>query len=268
MTAELALELYGVRIRISAPRDLLDQIKLKLAYGREIAAGDHACRPSSGEVPVIVHMGISARGGAEFVVTHEGEDLLRATADGAVEYLESQIRQQVSTLSPEKIFLHAGVVGFQGSAIVIPGVSHSGKTSLVAALVKAGASYLSDEYAVLDAQGLAHPFAKPLSIRSGTGESQNYPVESLGGVAADSALPVRLVVFAPYRALAEWKPVRLSGGDAILALLRHTAQARQRPADALAALKRVVEDAVVLSGERGEAADIAHGLLQELASTR
>ena len=36
----------------------------------------------------------------------------------------------------------------------------------MAALVRAGAEYYSDEFAPLDAGGLVHPFAKPLSIRN------------------------------------------------------------------------------------------------------
>ena len=57
-----------------------------------------------------------------------------------------------------RIFIHAGVVGWQGRAIVIPGRSFSGKSTLVAALLQAGATYYSDEFAVLDGRGYVHPF--------------------------------------------------------------------------------------------------------------
>jgi hypothetical protein len=43
--------------------------------------------------------------------------------------------------------------------MVLPGKSFAGKTTLVAALVRAGAEYWSDEYAVLDANGDVHPYA-------------------------------------------------------------------------------------------------------------
>jgi hypothetical protein len=58
------------------------------------------------------------------------------------------------------IFVHAGVVAWRGQAIVIPGATQSGKTSLVAALVRAGAEYFSDEYAVFDARGRVHPLPR------------------------------------------------------------------------------------------------------------
>src|ERR671929_229610 len=77
---------------------------------------------------------------------------------------------------------HAGVVGWQGRAILIPGRSFSGKSTLVAALVRAGATYYSDEFAVLDERGRVHPFPKKLSMRlEGSARPRFAPVEELGG---------------------------------------------------------------------------------------
>jgi len=53
--------------------------------------------------------------------------------------LESEIRQGVAAEARERIFVHAGVVGWRGSAILVPGRSRSGKTTLVAELVMEGA---------------------------------------------------------------------------------------------------------------------------------
>ena len=61
--------------------------------------------------------------------------------------------------------MHAGVVGWNGRALLLPGRTLSGKTTLVAELLRAGATYYSDELAVLDARGRVHPFPKPLAIR-------------------------------------------------------------------------------------------------------
>src|SRR5579862_5116240 len=66
------------------------------------------------------------------------------------EPLESDLQALVAGAARRRVFVHAGVVGWKGQAIVIPGRSYSGKTLLVAALVRAGATYYSDEYAVLD----------------------------------------------------------------------------------------------------------------------
>ena len=85
--------------------------------------------------------------------------------------LESTMRFQVALSSEQRLFIHAGVVGWRGRAIVIPGASFSGKTSLVAALVRAGATYYSDEFAVFDSHGLVHPYLKPLNMREHADQS-------------------------------------------------------------------------------------------------
>src|SRR5258706_3289708 len=69
-----------------------------------------------------------------------------------VSALESDLQLYLAERARRRIFVHAGVVGWQGRAVLIPGHSMSGKSTLVAALVRAGASYYSDEYAVLDAR--------------------------------------------------------------------------------------------------------------------
>src|SRR6201989_340392 len=61
--------------------------------------------------------------------------------------LESDLRLYVAERARRRVFVHAGAVGWRGRAILIPGRSFSGKTTLVAELVKAGAKYYSDEYA-------------------------------------------------------------------------------------------------------------------------
>ena len=66
--------------------------------------------------------------------------------------LESQIRIYMAVHAPDFIFVHAGVVAVDGGLLLLPGLSFAGKTTLVAALVKAGAVYYSDEYAPIDAK--------------------------------------------------------------------------------------------------------------------
>ncbi len=185
----------------------------------------------------------------------------------ALAVLESEIRQCVATGAERRTFVHAGVVGWRGRAIVIPGRSRSGKTTLVAELVKAGASYLSDEFAVLDGRGRVHPFAKPLSIRGASGcdrHARAQRAEELGGACATAPLPVGLVVLTEHRPGAPWRPERLTAGHAVLELLAHTVPARLRPEASLLSLERAVARAVVLKGPRGEARDLARILLRRL----
>src|SRR3954463_11769902 len=122
--------------------------------------------------------------------------------DPCLDALEVDARHTVSVLSTQRVFVHAGVVGWGGGAIVIPGDSFSGKTSLVAALVRRGATYYSDEYAPLDRSGRVHPFAKPLSIRG----DRKHSAEELGGATGRRPLTVRAIVQAPFREGAQWRP--------------------------------------------------------------
>src|SRR5438045_8281052 len=105
--------------------------------------------------------------------------------------LESHLRLCVAELAKHRVFVHAGVVGWKGKAIVIPGRSYSGKSTLVSELVKAGATYYSDDYAVFDARGRVYPFPKPLEMRDeGAFRQTKIGVEDFGGRNATKPIPV------------------------------------------------------------------------------
>src|SRR5260370_20995260 len=93
---------------------------------------------------------------------------------------ESHVQLTVAEYAPRRVFVHAGVVGWKNRAILIPGLSHSGKTTLVDQLIRAGATYYSDEYAVLDERGRVHPYARALGMRSrDSGESKKVRAEEI-----------------------------------------------------------------------------------------
>src|SRR5262249_208611 len=91
--------------------------------------------------------------------------------EGLFSELEANLQLLAAYRAEGYLFVHAGAVGWQGQAIVIPGRSFCGKTTLVSALVRAGATYYSDEFTVFDAQGRVHPYPLPLSIRDETGRN-------------------------------------------------------------------------------------------------
>jgi hypothetical protein len=196
-----------------------------------------------------------------YEVTLDGESrIVTPEREVALAVLDSQLRAHVAFHAPERVFVHAGVVARDGRAILIPGPSFSGKTTLVAALIAAGAVYYSDEYAVLDADGLVHPYPKPLSIREESARGDHTP-QSLGAVVGHDPLPVAVVAITSYRPGARWRPERRSPGDGAMALLANTVPARDRPREALAAVSRAAADALILEGERGDAPETATDLL-------
>jgi hypothetical protein len=184
----------------------------------------------------------------------------RGDLELALVMLEEQVRSYISLHAPGLVFVRAGVVGYDGRAVVIAGDSFSGKTTLVAALVRAGALYYSDEYAVLDADGRVQPFANahPDGVQIAVD-----PEERIAAVGREP-LPIGLVVVTYFNPGAEWLPTMLTGGAAALELLGHTPTVRTRPEEAMKAVTKALKGAVMVKGERGEAHEAASDLLDRL----
>jgi hypothetical protein len=188
--------------------------------------------------------------------------------EGILDSLEADLQLYVAERAPRRVFVHAGVVGWRGRAILLPGPSMSGKSRLVAELVRRGATYYSDEYAVLDGDGRVHPFARRLSIRADRGlDRTRWSAAALGGRTGTRSLPVGLVVVSRYRAGARWRPRRLSAAEGALELLANTVSVRRDPPRALAAIQQVVLGAPILRIVRGEARQTAGALLKALDSS-
>jgi hypothetical protein len=167
----------------------------------------------------------------------------------------------VGLYAPDHVFIHAGAVAWRNRVIVVPGRSRSGKTSMVHSLARAGALYLSDEYAVVDEHGLIHPYPRALGVRGPNGTSRRVPIASLGGTVATEAMPVALVLATTYRPDAHWEPTRETRANGLLALLDNTLIARHDPERCLAFLRRAIAEAVVLKGVRGDADTIVPMIL-------
>jgi hypothetical protein len=185
--------------------------------------------------------------------------------DALFETLESDLRLFVAEWAKHRVFVHAGVVGWKGQAIVIPGRSYSGKSTMVAELVRAGATYYSDEYAVFDTRGRVHPFSKPIELREeGKFVQTKVQVEDLGGHEGTKPLPVGLVLMTRFENGARWRPRKLTPGQGVLEMLFNTVSARRSPERALATLRVVASHARVLKGVRGDATDVISPLLKKL----
>jgi hypothetical protein len=166
-------------------------------------------------------------------------------------------------MATRRVFIHAGVVAWQGRAIVIPGASMSGKSTLIAELIRSGATYYSDEFAVLDDKGLVHPFAKPLSLRQpGSFNAIDYGVEHFGATAGVRPVPIGLVAIAHYTAGAKWRLRKITSGQGALALLSHAVAARLKPRRVIGTLRHALAPALILKGARGEASAAARQLLE------
>lgn len=177
-------------------------------------------------------------------------------------FLNSVLRLEVGEFAYERVFLHAGVVGWKGQAIIFPAKSFSGKSTLTAELVKNGAEYYSDEYAVLKSDGLVETFPKAISMRyfGGTRE-RDVPVEEFGGRVARESIPVGMVLFTSFSKEAVWNPELLSSGNAIMEILPHALTIRQDPAFSLKVLDLVAQRAIMVKSPRGDVKKFAKFLL-------
>jgi hypothetical protein len=249
----IAFEAFGVPVSVEvASAELLARVRSILPP---------ESRPCE-SVPEEHEFKLSTRDGVNYRVEHPGQSLPGSSdLDVALEVLDSELRAFIAMGAPGHVFVHAGVVALGERAIVMPGPTFSGKTTLVAQFVHAGAAYYSDDLAPLDREGFVHPYPKPLSIRSGSFSQTDHDVVSLGGSAGIGGLPIGLVVFTQYRPGAFWDPHHRSRGDGVLAMLANTVPARERPEDSLTALTRAVHGAVVLEGERGEALEVVERIL-------
>lgn len=254
------VDAYGVRVGLRVNKaEALDRLLACLPAGWKRAPS-----PAVETVYSVIVGGASSRPGAR--------PYHRAYADGAriartrdwdrlLFFLESELELHVGANARRRTFVHAGVVGWNGRAVLIPGATRSGKTTLVAALLRAGATYLSDEFALLDRLGRVHPYPRPLNLRGeGGGLPRRVPAEALGGRTGRRPLPVGLVLLTEFRPGARWRPRRVTPGRAALALLQNTVSARRHGAVAVERIRHVVGRAPAWAGPRGDAG----GLIAEL----
>ena len=258
---------YGVRIGLRVDcRALLDTIDrdpkyLNLPFGWRWVEDHEPDAPVSVRYQLMT--GVSG-GGCPTFRLYSGVDLVaderRLTDVGPA--LAAHAEPVIAERAPDLLFVHAGVVGWDNRAIVMPGASFAGKTTLVRAWLEAGATYYSDEFAVLDRAGRVHPFARPLAIRDGSSAvTHRVPAAALGAASGTTPLSVGLVLVTSYRPGARWRPRRLTAAPALLALMRHTVAARGNPAHSMPILKQAVSAGIALAGPRSEARPVVSALL-------
>src|SRR5437763_14107479 len=123
--AKLSIDAYGFRVALRAShRSALDALERAIPPGAWASdAGDVDARYSV----------VLADDGRQPHRLYHGEKCVTCTSDENTVFasLQSQLHFSVAVGARTRLFLHAGVVGWNGGAILIPGRSHAGKSSLV-----------------------------------------------------------------------------------------------------------------------------------------
>jgi hypothetical protein len=93
-------------------------------------------------------------------------------------------------------FVHAACAAVDGHAILLPRESHTGKSTIVASIVRLGARYCSDELAEVRTAGVG-TYPKPLYLRPPGVKNDTRKVVYLQEkeVAPDSTYPVSVITF-------------------------------------------------------------------------
>lgn len=265
LSFSFAFESYGVRVRIDA--------NSKTVFDEAVQTARSALIGQIAEIDPI-----SAEHSFEFEVNADGTCRLSQDGESMVDdrvssrlwrYFDSLVRILVAEFSTRFVFIHAGAVGWREKAIVIPGDSFFGKTTLVAELVRQGALYYSDEYAVFDENGLVHPFARPLSIRdeSDIGTKIRLSVESHGMEPGKAPIGVGSVLFTRYEPSAVSNLVPLTPGQAIVKVVSQTIAIKRNTEFAIKVLNKAFSDAIIMESPRSDAVDFAGQFLEFIDNT-
>jgi hypothetical protein len=254
--AGIALTAYGVKIGIRCNRpDVLDHLI-------QLRPPNSAVSPS----PVVEQMfsivvadSSTNKSIKRFNLAYVNDSRLVRDFEiqNVLRQVESEMQRVVAEEASTYHFVHAGVVEWAGKAVIIPGRTLSGKSSLVVEFLRAGACYYSDEYAVLDSKGRVYPFPRRLVTRDAEGRTtKEIDPQELGITIGKKPLPVGIVLLTQYRPRANWDPRRLSSAKSILALLSNSLSARRDPVRAMRILHKVATWSKAFKSSRGEAGQV------------
>lgn len=182
------------------------------------------------------------------------EDLSLATVKALDDALVHRIKRYRA--------IHAGAVAIDGRAVLLPGSTHAGKSSLVAELLRRGASYLSDEYALIDSDGLVHAYPRPLLLRDGRPIQSLVLPEELNSSFARDPLQVGCILALEYTPGGEWKVHKISQSEAVMLLLRNTPHELSESPQMTDFFLRVAGEAICFEGTRGDATQAVPHILE------
>ncbi|MCZ3386142.1 MAG: hypothetical protein LH630_04060 [Actinomycetia bacterium] len=183
----------------------------------------------------------------------------RFVAAGTIHWLANQ--GAVTSCDPASVQLHAGAVQLAEATLVLPAPMDSGKSTTVAAMVRRGFTYLTDEIVELTARGEIHrSYPKALSLdRSSIDLLGGIPEPFAGaarepqwhvpagwlGPAPEPRLPttVAALIFPVYTPQTASELVPMTPGEAAVSLAESTFRFPERSARSMPVLTNLAEQA-------------------------
>jgi hypothetical protein len=229
-----------------------------------------------------------ARFKSRYAVYFDGRHIVRTPSEPlALTYLLWHVNRAVVAESDRYLLVHAAAAAANGAAILLPAAMNSGKSTLVAGLVRRGFGYLTDEAAAIDpATTLVDPYPKAISIEIGSWDalSELRPAlaarfdrfsDELWRVVPDAVrpgsianrCPARLVVSPRFQPAAKTRLERISRAEGVLLLAEHSfnfASHGGAGLDTLAAVVRRCDCYRITFGSLDEACDEITNLAEAL----
>lgn len=261
---KFTFESFGVRVTIESNKD---EVLKKASDVARSALLDKLKIIENHSVDLGYRFGVGLDDNGTFYLFQNGEQTNHTDLEfHFFKNLNSMIRLTVAENAENRVFVHAGVVGWKDKAVVLPGSSHRGKTTLVAELIRNGADYYSDEYAIFDHLGLVHPFPRDLTVRSPEAELYETSVSprSVGAKIGGIPIVVGAVLLTEYREDSKWKPEILSLGEGILQTIPHTIPLHADTKFSLQVLNIAFKHAIIAKSFRGDAKTEAVDILSFL----
>jgi hypothetical protein len=158
--------------------------------------------------------------------------------------------------------VHAGAVLWDGRVLLLPGSTHAGKSSLVAELLRRGATYFSDEYALIDAEGRAHPYPRPLLVRNGSPVQIPVLPEECNAQVGDSAAPIGWILALRYVPDRPWSVSAIPQSEALVVLLQNTPHLLAEAPEMLQSFQRAVAGTTGFIGSQPNAVQAVDEILK------
>jgi hypothetical protein len=185
------------------------------------------------------------------------------TASQVRKFLSSRVDYQLGAYARGCAFIHAGLVLHQGRAILLPGTSRAGKSTLTAALVRAGADYVSDDVAVIGPDGRVQLLARQIALRPDVAADFAPPIGCIPASLRDGTAAVGTILILSYQEGAPPLDVRpLSAGETVLRLAANSMNGRHQPDAVLGACAAAASSALCCEGVRSDCEASATLILQ------
>ena len=254
----MIVEGLGVRVRVVADDPLL------IERVQERLPSDWRSRPNQVHDPGTTDLDIRITRDPKAESWHlcfNNQKLGSALSPEALlDTLEHHLNIGVALRSPIGIAVHAGLVSMGDRALLLPGRSFCGKSTLVAALVDAGATYESDDLVLVTPTGRVHGVPRPLNLRQGHRRVRSDP-RTLGWVPNQPAKSVNRIEFLRFSPGSRWNPRPLNTASGALSLFQHALLARRDPKEALTAIAALCQRAHCYRSNRGDSQRTVNNLL-------